>query len=261
MVSHSNLNFRVENLSITEEYSLFEKAKEGDKKSLDRLLVNNMHIARLVATKYRFYGVPVEDLFQEACIGMMRAVNSFDPSFGIKFASHASIYMKNRVVEHVLDNLKMVKYCTTKKKKRLFFNYKRLIREGYSHNQIAEIFDLDVYDVDMMASYIIGGDISLDYEDESEDGGTYKVDVFVSNDNVLDNVAMLMEQDDSHQLKTMMSCLNERERIIVNSHWLNDEKKNLSEIGESLNLSAERVRQIEVMAFKKMRDYHSYVMR
>lgn len=259
MTSHSNLNFRVENLSLSEEYSLFEKAREGDKKSLDRLLVNNMHIARLIAMKYKFYGIPVEDLFQEACVGMMRAVNSFDTSFGIKFSSHASIYMKNRVVEHVLDNLKMVKYCTTKKKKRLFFNYKRMIKEGYSHEEISKIFDIDEFDVDMMAAYITGTDVSIEWEEDGEDG-SYKVDVFVSSDNVLENVAMIKDQDDTQLLNSMMSCLNEREKTIVVNHWVASDKKSLQEIGSMLNLSAERVRQIEVQAFAKMRDYHTNVL-
>ncbi len=257
MQTHPNLQFCVENLSQEEEYGLFEKAKNGDKKALDRLLVNNMHIARLIASKYRYYGLPIEDLFQEACLGMTEAVKTFNPSFGIKFASHASMYMRSSVLAHVIDNFRMVKFGTTKKRRLLFFNYRRLKNEGYTHAQIAEVLDVTEYDVNLVASYITETDYEIDPEVENEEGISFLSVTLVSDEDVFENVCMLaMPEGDSEAINAMLGALNDREKFIICSRWIDEDKKTLSEVGKELDISAERVRQLEMMAFKKMKERH-----
>lgn len=257
MQSHPNLRFNVENLSQEEEYTLFERAKNGDKGAIDRLIVNNMHIARMIASKYRYYGLPLEDLFQEACVGMIEAVKTFDPNFGIKFASHASTYMKSSVLSHVVDNYKMVKFCTTKKRRRLFFNYRRLKNEGYSDYQIAELYDVTEYEVTLAAAYISGSDYEIDPDVENEDGDVFHTVSLASNEDVFENVCNLINPGgDASIILDMMTVLNDREKFIVQKRWIDEDKKTLYEVGKELDISAERVRQLESVAFSKMKAYY-----
>jgi RNA polymerase sigma-32 factor len=253
---HPNLDFRVNKLSLEEEHELFKKAQSGDRRAYDSLIVNNMHIARMIASKYRFYGVPVEDLFQEACIGMMQAVKTFDPGYGIKFSSHASIFMKEKVLSHVVANFRSVKFGTTKKKIKLFFNYGKLAREGYTHKQIADLLGVDVLDVDMAARYLSSQDIDITEEAENEEGRLIlKYDVFASDDDVLENVIDLRGENDLYsKISEVLKLLPERKQKIITERWLNEEKKTLQEIGEELGVSTERVRQLEVEAMKFLRE-------
>lgn len=257
MQSHPNLQFRIENLSQEEEYGLFEKAKNGDKKSMDRLLINNMHIARLIASRYKYYGIPMEDLFQEACVGMIEAVKTFNPSFGIKFASHASPYMKSSILSHVVDNFKMVKFGTTKKRRRLFFNYRKLKNEGYTDAQIAEKYEVSEYEISLVASYISGTDFEIDPDIENEEGSIFHTVSLASNEDVFENVCLLINPEgDMKTIHDMFGVLNDREKFIVQKRWIDEDKKTLSEVGKELDISAERVRQLELVAFSKMKAYY-----
>lgn len=257
MQSHPNLQFRIENLSQEEEYGLFEKAKNGDKKSMDRLLVNNMHIARLIASRYKYYGIPMEDLFQEACVGMVEAVKTFNPSFGIKFASHASTYMKSSILSHVVDNFKMVKFGTTKKRRRLFFNYRKLKNEGYTDAQIAEKYEVSEYEISLVASYISGTDFEIDPDIENDEGNIFHTVSLASNEDVFENVCLLINPEgDMKTIHDMFGVLNDREKFIVQKRWIDEDKKTLSEVGKELDISAERVRQLESVAFSKMKAYY-----
>jgi RNA polymerase sigma-32 factor len=242
---------------------------ERDEAALHRLITAYMRLAISMAGKFKRYGAPMNDLIQEAGLGLMKAADKFDPDRGVRFSTYAVWWIKASIQDHVMRNWSMVRTGSTSSQKSLFFNMRRvqarLEREAASageeldRHQLRQMISTEIgvplHDVEMMEGRLSGSDYSLNATQSAEDEGREWIDALV------DDSAQAAEQvEDSHdtaQLRTWlvsaMGELNDREQFIVRERKLRDQPRTLESLGTELSLSKERVRQLEAAAFVKMR--------
>jgi len=242
---------------------------ERDEQALHRLITAYMRLAVSMAAKFRRYGAPMNDLIQEASLGLMKAADKFDPDRGVRFSTYAVWWIKASIQDYVMRNWSMVRTGTTSSQKSLFFNMRRvqarLEREAVARgesldaHQLRQMISTEVgvplHDVEMMDGRLAGSDFSLNATQSSDDEGRQWIDA------LQDDAALASEQVEQDKdngtlrewLVTAMSVLSERERFIVRERKIRDEPRTLESLGNELGLSKERVRQLESVAFTKMR--------
>jgi len=242
---------------------------ERDEEALHRLITAYMRLAISMASKFKRYGAPMNDLIQEAGLGLMKAADKFDPDRGVRFSTYAVWWIKASIQDYVMRNWSMVRTGSTSSQKSLFFNMRRVQAQiereamaqgteldGYQlREMIAQEVGVPLRDVEMMAGRLSGSDFSLNATQSSEDEGREWIDTLEDDGPRGDE---LVEEDhDLHALRgwlgDAMGKLNERERFIVRERKLRDEPRTLESLGNELKLSKERVRQLEAAAFQKMR--------
>ena len=242
---------------------------ERDEKALHRLITAYMRLAVLMAVKFRRYGAPMNDLIQEASLGLMKAADKFDPDRGVRFSTYAVWWIKASIQDYVMRNWSMVRTGSTSSQKSLFFNMRRvqarLEREALARgetldkHQLRQMIATDVgvplHDVEMMEGRLSGSDFSLNATQSSDEDGREWQETLV--DENADRSAEVEHAKDMDQLRewllTSLDALNERERFIVRERKLRDDPRTLESLGDELGLSKERVRQLEAAAFAKMR--------
>lgn len=242
---------------------------QRDEAALHRLITAYMRLAVSMAGKFKRYGAPMNDLIQEAGLGLMKAADKFDPDRGVRFSTYAVWWIKASIQDHVMRNWSMVRTGSTSSQKSLFFNMRRvqarLEREASAagemldRHQLRQMISTEIgvplHDVEMMEGRLSGSDYSLNATQSAEDEGREWIDALV------DESAQAAERvEDSHdtaQLRTWlvvaMQELNDREQFIVRERKLRDQPRTLESLGDELSLSKERVRQLEAAAFVKMR--------
>jgi len=237
--------------------------------ALHRLVTAYMRLATSMAARFKRYGAPMNDLIQEAGLGLMKAADKFDPDRGVRFSTYAVWWIKASIQDYVMRNWSMVRTGSTSSQKSLFFNMRRvqtrIEREAMAAGQnldkhqllqmIATEVGVPLHDVEMMEGRLAGSDYSLNATQSVEDEGREWIDTLEDDS---EQAADLVEQArDRAQLRewllNALSSLNERERFIVRERKLRDEPRTLESLGEELGLSKERVRQLEAAAFAKMR--------
>lgn len=237
-------------LSDEQRDELHRKASKGDKGAKSRLLETYIGFAASVAKKYKYYGITFDDLFQEACVGMAVAIPKFDPDKGIKFTTYAVHHMRQHILEFVLGNYRMVNPMTTKSRKKLFFNYRKLKNVGMTNEEISIHLDVDLEDVTVMESFFKNIDAPLVRwnEDGTEENW---IPSLVTEDTFIDEI-------DSERIRAAVDGalfdLPDRDRDIIESRWLADEKMTLHQMSDKYGVSAERIRQIEMEALTKIRN-------
>ncbi len=242
---------------------------ERDEEALHRLITAYMRLAISMAAKFKRYGAPMNDLIQEAGLGLMKAADKFDPDRGVRFSTYAVWWIKASIQDHVMRNWSMVRTGSTSSQKSLFFNMRRvqarLEREAaqrgerLDRHQIRQMISTEVgvplHDVEMMEGRLAGSDYSLNATQSAEDEGREWIDALEDDSEGADTI---VERD--HDMDTLrdwllaaLSDLNPREQFIVRERKLRDEPRTLESLGNELGLSKERVRQLEAAAFAKMR--------
>ena len=242
---------------------------ERDEAALHRLITAYMRLAISMASKFRRYGAPMNDLIQEAGLGLMKAADKFDPDRGVRFSTYAVWWIKASIQDHVMRNWSMVRTGSTSSQKSLFFNMRRvqarLEREAMQrgeeldrhqlHQMISTDIGVPMKDVEMMHGRLSGSDFSLNATQSAEDEGREWIDAL--EDSSAQAEEIVENSHDTEQLRAWlldaMNALNERERFIVRERKLLDEPRTLESLGNELGLSKERVRQLEAAAFQKMR--------
>ena len=244
---------------------------ERDEEALHRLINAYMRLAISMAAKFKRYGAPMNDLIQEAGLGLMKAADKFDPDRGVRFSTYAVWWIKASIQDYVMRNWSMVRTGSTSSQKSLFFNMRRVQAriereamargeelDGYQlREMIAHEVGVPLRDVEMMEGRLSGTDFSLNATQSVEDEGREWIDTIEDDGPRGDE---LVEQD--HDLSALrdwlgeaMGKLNDRERFIVRERKLRDAPRTLESLGEELSLSKERVRQLEAAAFQKMRKH------
>lgn len=242
---------------------------ERDEEALHRLITAYMRLAISMAAKFRRYGAPMNDLIQEAGLGLMKAAEKFDPDRGVRFSTYAVWWIKASIQDYVMRNWSMVRTGSTSSQKSLFFNMRRvqarLEREAASRGEtlgrqkmremIATEVGVPLHDVELMEGRLAGSDFSLNATQSSDEEGREWIETLEDED--AQQSARVEHQKDIETLRTWlveaMSALNERERFIVRERKLRDDPRTLECLGNELGLSKERVRQLEAAAFIKMR--------
>ena len=240
-----------------------------DEAALHRLINAYMRLAISMASKFRRYGAPMNDLIQEAGLGLMKAADKFDPDRGVRFSTYAVWWIKASIQDYVMRNWSMVRTGSTSSQKSLFFNLRRvqarLEREAQARGEeldrhqmrqmISTEIGVPLHDVEMMEGRLSGSDFSLNATQSSEDEGREWIDTIEDEgsqaadivENAHDTAAL------RNWLLEALAALNDRERFIVRERKLRDDPRTLESLGEELGLSKERVRQLEAAAFAKMR--------
>ena len=249
-------------LSADEEHKL--AVDLHDKNDLDAarsLILSHLRLVVSVARQYLGYGLAHADLIQEGNIGLMKAVKRFDPARGVRLVSFAVHWIKAEIHEFIIRNWRLVKVATTKAQRKLFFNLRRMRPDGTTLDpetidQIATELDVKRDDVREMEVRMTGRDFSL--ESPADDEDRYSPIDYLSDNGDYDPSTVLERQDrdqlQSSGLTQALESLDERSRRIVTARWLaEDGTATLHDLAAEFGVSAERIRQIEATAMKKMR--------
>ncbi len=270
---------RMPMLTLEHEQEFARKLKnENDLEAAGKLVLSHLRVVVSVARQYLGYGLPHADLIQEGNIGLMKAVKRFDPDQGVRLVSYAMHWIKAEIHEYILKNWRMVKVATTKAQRKLFFNLRSMKqglkaeadeatgthRDTLTSSQIDSMAkDLNVKreEVMEMETRMSGGDVLLD-PSPSDDGEVAYGPIAYLADAHHEPTAMIeAHQRDlmaSDGIATALASLDERSRRIVEERWLkvNDDGSGgltLHDLADEFGVSAERIRQIEVAAMKKMK--------
>ncbi|MDD7970579.1 RNA polymerase factor sigma-32 [Roseinatronobacter alkalisoli] len=243
---------------------------QRDEAALHRLITAYMRLAISMAARFRRYGAPMNDLIQEAGLGLMKAADKFDPDRGVRFSTYAVWWIKASIQDYVMRNWSMVRTGSTSSQKSLFFNLRRVQarfeREAMSRGEqldphqlrelIAHEIGVPLQDVEMMAGRLSGADYSLNATQSSDEDGREWIEMLEdSSPQASDGIEQAHDMAQLREwLLNAMQVLTERERFILRERKLRPDPRTLEELGKELGLSKERIRQLEAAAFRKMRN-------
>lgn len=261
----SSIN-RLPMLSAAEEVRLAREYR--DQENLDAaktLVMSHLRLVASIARQYLGYGLPHADLIQEGNIGLMKAVKRYDPEQGTRLVTYSIHWIKAEIHEYILKNWRMVKIATTKAHRKLFFNLRsnKPSLNALSSTEIdhlAKALDVRQEDVREMEKRLAGGDIAIEANDSSDEDSFAPIN-WLSDDRYEPSQVLAKQAQDELQgpgIERALSSLDERSRRIISARWLNvsddgSGASTLHELAAEFNVSAERVRQIETAALKKMK--------
>jgi len=259
---HIRMAYSLPVLSAEEERALAIALREhGDVEAARELVLRNLRFVIHVARGYSGYGLPLADLIQEGSIGLMKAVKRFDPSVGVRLVSFAVHWIRSEIHEYVLRNWRIVRMATTKAQRKLFFNLRKARKRlGWMNDaEVAAVADdLGVSSVEVreMESRLNQPDMALDVAPNEDDGPRAPITYLAQPD--ADPAPILETRDarevEAQQLHGAMEQLDERSQAILRQRWFAEPKRTLQELAEEYGVSAERIRQIEAAAMKKLRE-------
>ncbi len=248
-----------------EEHALAVRlVEEGDLEAARRLVLANLRLVVKIAMEYRRSWTNVLDLIQEGNVGLLQAVQRFDPYQGVKLSSYAAYWIRAYILKYLLDNIRLVRLGTTRAQRKLFFRLNREKRElerlGFEPKPrlLAERLDVSEQDVVEMEQRLAGSDLSLDAPVQDEEGSARFGD-FLSADEPGSAEDQLAADDLRRvfleRVKDFAEGLEERERIIMEERVLAEDPLTLQELGDRLGVTRERVRQLEKKLVHRLRSY------
>ena len=250
-------------LSVERERELAEDLYFNDNLQAAReLVMSHLRFVVHIARSYSGYGLAEADLIQEGNVGLMKAVKRFNPEKGVRLVSFAVHWIKAEMHEFILRNWRIVKVATTKSQRKLFFNLrsakKNLAWLNAEESQaIADDLGVDVAEVQRMEGRLSSRDLSYDLPTDSDDDEAWQAPQYYLEDHSADPAQAVessdWQQDSEARLHQALSELDERSRDILAQRWLSEDKSTLHELAAQYGVSAERIRQLEQNAMKKMR--------
>jgi RNA polymerase sigma-32 factor len=248
-------------LTADEENALAERLYyEGDLDAARNLVMSHLRFVVHIARSYNGYGLPLADLVQEGNVGLMKAVKRFNPEKGVRLVSFAVHWIKAEIHEFILRNWRIVKVATTKAQRKLFFNLRSAKKSlAWLTNDeaaaVAKDLGVEVKQVWEMEKRLAARDTAFDAPDDDDDG--YSAPVYFLEDKGSDPASQLEAEDweetNINKLEIAMDKLDDRSKDILQRRWLTDSKATLHELADEYGISAERIRQLEQNAMKKVR--------
>jgi len=261
--AYLNVVRQMPKLTVEQERDLALRFRDsGDLEAARELVMSNLRFVVHVARGYSGYGLSMPDIIQEGNIGLMKAVKRFDPDVGVRLVSFAVHWIKAEIHEYVIKNWGIVKVATTKAQRKLFFNLRKSKQDlGWLSNDeaaaIAKDLDVDVSTVYEMEKRLGSRDMSFDMPVDEATEDSYVAPASYLHQHGADPAVLLENSDwEGHEqdvLSGALATLDERSLDILSSRWLADEKATLHELAERYSVSAERIRQLEQNAMKKLR--------
>ncbi|CAM8392583.1 RpoD DNA-directed RNA polymerase, sigma subunit (sigma70/sigma32) [Candidatus Methylopumilus universalis] len=253
----------IPSLTAEEEMTLGMRLKKSnDLEAAKTLILSHLKLVAKVARGYSGYGLSQSDLVQEGNIGLMKAVKRFDPERGVRLVSFAIYWIKAEIQEYIVKNWRLVKTATTKAQRKLFFNLRSMKKtlqplKTDEINSIAKELNVKPEDVREMEYRFNGNEISLDYGSEESEDDVYRPIAYLKDEAPEPSEQMEIDQSENNSLSSLKKALlslDERSRLILEERWLKDkEASTLHELADKLGVSAERIRQIEQSAMKKIK--------
>ena len=251
-------------LSVEDEQRLARRLRDdNDLAAAQELVLSHLRFVVHVARGYSGYGLPIGDLIQEGNIGLMKAIKRFDPTVGVRLVSFAVHWIRAEMHEFILKNWRIVKVATTKAQRKLFFNLRKSkTRLGWLNAEevraVAADLNVSEREVMEMESRLSGRDIGFDAPaDEDDDHAPPSPAAYLMADGEDPSQAYERADGEDHQLALLregMAKLDARSRDIIKRRWLDaDSKITLQELADEYGVSAERIRQVEANALKKMK--------
>jgi RNA polymerase sigma-32 factor len=251
-------------LTATEEVELGRRWRDAqDQAAFDKLVLSNMRAVIKISSEFANQHVPFSDLIQEGTMGLLKAVDRFDPERGTRFLSYAAWWIRAYIRDYLLRTRSLVRLGTTQRQRTVYSRLGRARREadreGLSGEarmeRIVEIIGVDRETVESMAGRLGGYDVSLDQPVGDDVDAAPRSAFIPANDPDPEALLGLQEEagNDREALYDAMADLPRREQEIIQRRHLNDEKETLQQVGDRLGISRERVRQLEVRAFRRMR--------
>ena len=269
MTPGANLNAYIQGtatvpiLSLDEEKSLGEALYyEDDLDAARKLVMSHLRFVVHIARSYNGYGLPLADLIQEGNVGLMKAVRRFNPEKGVRVVSFAVHWIKAEIHEFILRNWRIVKIATTKSQRKLFFNLRSAKKElqwlsADEAKAVAEDLGVEVKDVMEMEMRLTSRDATFDVPaDDDEDSVAYSPSLYLESKGA-DPAELIenndFEDDNNSRLAEAVKSLDDRSQSILQRRWLDDKKATLHQLADEYGVSAERIRQLEKNAMKKVR--------
>ena len=269
MTPGANLNAYIQGtatvpiLSLDEEKSLGEALYyEDDLDAARKLVMSHLRFVVHIARSYNGYGLPLADLIQEGNVGLMKAVRRFNPEKGVRVVSFAVHWIKAEIHEFILRNWRIVKIATTKSQRKLFFNLRSAKKElqwlsADEAKAVAEDLGVEVKDVMEMEMRLTSRDATFDAPaDDDEDSVAYSPSLYLESKGA-DPAELIennyFEDDNNSRLAEAVKSLDDRSQSILQRRWLDDKKATLHQLADEYGVSAERIRQLEKNAMKKVR--------
>lgn len=254
-------------LTAEEEKELAERLYyHEDLDAAKKLILSHLRFVIHVARGYSGYGLPQADLIQEGNIGLMKAVKRFNPEVGVRLVSFAVHWIKAEIHEYVLRNWRIVKVATTKAQRKLFFNLRKTKQRlgWFNENEVdivANELGVSKEDVIEMESRMSGADVGFDLPTDDAETETYSPALYLEDKS--SNFAAELENENfesqvTEQLGAALQSLDARSQDIIKARWLDDNKATLHDLAAKYNISAERIRQLETNALKKLKSAVSF---
>ena len=250
-------------LSVERERELGEELYYNDNLQAAReLVMSHLRFVVHIARSYSGYGLAEADLIQEGNVGLMKAVKRYNPEKGVRLVSFAVHWIKAEMHEYILRNWRIVKVATTKAQRKLFFNLRSAKKNlawlsAEEAQAVAADLGVDVKEVQRMEGRLSSRDLAYDMSTDSDDDDAWQAPQAYLEDHSADPALMVessdWKQDSETRLQEALSALDERSRDILAQRWLADEKATLHELAAQYDVSAERIRQLEQNAMKKLR--------
>ena len=250
-------------LSEEEEYELGIRLKKyNDLEAAKKLILSHLKLVMKIARSYSGYGLPQSDLVQEGNIGLMKAVKKFDVDRGVRLVSYAMFWIKAEIQEYVVRNWRLVKMATTKAQRKLFFNLRSLKSTlqplGLTEiKAIAKELNVKEEDVREMEFRFNGKESSIDYSNDDSDEEQFRPIAYLKDSALLPSEEIEKKETESNNSKNQKKALmklDTRSREIVEARWLKEDRtETLHDLAKKYKVSAERIRQIEKNAMKKIK--------
>lgn len=248
-------------LSAEEERELAVRLRdEEDLGAARKLVMSHLRFVVHIAKSYSGYGLPQADLIQEGNIGLMKAVKRFDPTVGVRLVSFAVHWIKAEIHEFVLKNWRIVKVATTKAQRKLFFNLRKAKKRlgWFTHDEVQKVADelgVSTKEVLQMEARMSSQDQAFDLSADDDESGSFAPVQYLEDKSAnveQDVINNNWDERASKRLYAAIRTLDARSQEIIETRWLSDDKTTLQDLADKYQVSAERVRQIEKNAMKKL---------